>query len=56
VIAAYLGTDESEVNMSEPLLEFREVDVFYGVIQALKQVSLRSIRGNRGADWRKRRG
>ena len=27
--------------MSEPLLAFREVDVFYGVIQALKQVSLR---------------
>jgi branched-chain amino acid transport system ATP-binding protein len=26
--------------MSEPLLAFREVDVFYGVIQALKQVSL----------------
>lgn len=26
--------------MSEPMLEFREVDVFYGVIQALKQVSL----------------
>ena len=24
--------------MSEPLLAFREVDVFYGVIQALKQV------------------
>jgi branched-chain amino acid transport system ATP-binding protein len=30
--------------MSEPLLAFREVDVFYGVIQALKQVSSRSIR------------
>ena len=26
--------------MSEPLLAFREVDVFYGVIQALKEVSL----------------
>ena len=26
--------------MSQPLLEFRQVDVFYGQIQALKQVSL----------------
>ncbi|KAE9784256.1 ABC transporter ATP-binding protein, partial [Escherichia coli] len=26
--------------MNEMMLEFREVDVFYGVIQALKQVSL----------------
>ncbi|MDT1795588.1 hypothetical protein QLF86_25470, partial [Salmonella enterica subsp. enterica serovar Oslo] len=26
--------------MSQPLLAFNEVDVFYGPIQALKQVSL----------------
>ncbi|MEN8470570.1 ATP-binding cassette domain-containing protein, partial [Enterobacter cloacae subsp. cloacae] len=26
--------------MSEPMLQFQDVDVFYGVIQALKQVSL----------------
>ena len=26
--------------MSEAMLEFRQVDVYYGVIQALKQVSL----------------
>ena len=31
--------------MSEPLLAFREVDVFYGVIQALKQVSLEVNKG-----------
>ena len=31
--------------MSEPMLEFREVDVFYGVIQALKQVSLQVNKG-----------
>ena len=31
--------------MSEPLLTFREVDVFYGVIQALKQVSLEVNKG-----------
>ena len=33
--------------MSEPLLAFREVDVFYGVIQALKQVSLEVNKGDR---------
>ena len=31
--------------MSEAMLEFREVDVFYGVIQALKQVSLQVNKG-----------
>ncbi|MDU1027743.1 MAG: ABC transporter ATP-binding protein [Leclercia adecarboxylata] len=31
--------------MSEPLLAFRDVDVFYGVIQALKQVSLEVNKG-----------
>ena len=31
--------------MNEPLLAFREVDVFYGVIQALKQVSLEVNKG-----------
>ena len=31
--------------MSEPMLEFRDVDVFYGVIQALKQVSLQVNKG-----------
>ena len=31
--------------MSEPMLEFREVDVYYGVIQALKQVSLQVNKG-----------
>ncbi len=31
--------------MSEPLLAFRGVDVFYGVIQALKQVSLEVNKG-----------
>ena len=31
--------------MNEPLLAFREVDVFYGVIQALKQVSLEVHKG-----------
>jgi branched-chain amino acid transport system ATP-binding protein len=31
--------------MSEAMLEFREVDVFYGVIQALKQVSLQVNQG-----------
>ena len=30
--------------MTEPLLAFRKVDVFYGAIQALKQVSWRSIK------------
>ena len=31
--------------MSEPMLAFREVDVFYGVIQALKQVTLEVNKG-----------
>lgn len=31
--------------MSQPLLEFRQVDVFYGQIQALKQVSLTVNKG-----------
>jgi branched-chain amino acid transport system ATP-binding protein len=31
--------------MSEPMLAFRDVDVFYGVIQALKQVSLEVNKG-----------
>ncbi len=31
--------------MSEAMLEFREVDVFYGPIQALKQVSLQVNEG-----------
>ncbi|MXF62604.1 ABC transporter ATP-binding protein, partial [Escherichia coli] len=31
--------------MNEMMLEFREVDVFYGVIQALKQVSLEVNKG-----------
>lgn len=31
--------------MSEPMLEFREVDVFYGQIQALQQVSLQVFAG-----------
>lgn len=35
--------------MSELLLAFREVDVFYGVIQALKQVSTEV---NKGKPWR----
>ncbi len=34
--------------MSQPLLAFNEVDVFYGPIQALKQVSHRQ----RGRRWR----
>ncbi len=41
VIAAYLGAEErGDAPMSQPLLAFNEVDVFYGPIQALKQVSL----------------
>lgn len=31
--------------MSETMLEFKDVDVFYGVIQALKQVSLQVNQG-----------
>ena len=31
--------------MSEPMLQFQDVDVFYGVIQALKQVSLEVNKG-----------
>jgi branched-chain amino acid transport system ATP-binding protein len=41
--------------MSQPLLAFNEVDVFYGPIQALKQVSSPSTRGDGGADRRQRR-
>lgn len=33
--------------MSAALLEFREVDVFYGPIQALKKVRCRSTRARR---------
>ncbi len=36
--------------MSQPLLAFNEVDVFYGPIQALKQVSPHRQRG--GRRWR----
>ena len=42
--------------MSEAMLEFREVDVFYGPIQALRQVSLQVNAGDGGADRRQRRG
>jgi branched-chain amino acid transport system ATP-binding protein len=35
--------------MSEPMLAFHDVDVFYGVIQALKQVSLELIKAK---PWR----
>ncbi|STU93521.1 branched chain amino acid ABC transporter ATPase [Klebsiella pneumoniae] len=42
--------------MSQPLLAFNEVDVFYGPIQALKQVSLTvNEGGDGGADRRQRR-
>ena len=30
------------------MLQFQDVDVFYGVIRALKQVSLEVNKGNRG--------
>ncbi len=42
--------------MSDAMLEFRDVDVFYGAIQALKQVSLEVSQGETVAlDWRERR-
>ena len=41
--------------MSQPLLAFNEVDVFYGPIRALKQVSLTVNEGDGGADRRQRR-
>jgi len=33
--------------MTTPILEFRNVDVFYGPIQALKSVSLSSTKARR---------
>lgn len=41
--------------MSQPMLEFRQVDVFYGQIQALNQVSLTVNEEDGGADRRQRR-
>ena len=42
--------------MAEAMLAFEQVDVFYGPVQALKQVSLTVAEGNRGADWGQRCG
>ena len=42
--------------MSEAMLEFREVDVFYGPIRALRRVAAGQRRGDGGADRRQRRG
>ena len=45
VIAAYLGADEEEAGMTQPILELKDLDVFYGPIQALKGVSLQINEG-----------